>query len=959
MLFRFAPDSHQLVWTFHHILLDGRSFPPVLDEVFARHAALRAGRAVSFPARRPYRDFIDWLAGRDFHTAESFWRDRLAGFDEPTPLPLDRGVSSDPAPDPPRRAEQTLVVEADVLAALRRRAERHELTLNTFVQGAWAVLLSRYTGTGDVVFGVTRAGRRGTVEGSPEIIGNFINTVPLRVHVARQATLLSLLQQIRRVSLATRPHEHTPLARIRDWSDLPATRPLFDSLVFFENGRLQDRLAALGEEWSRRRIELRERNNFPLTIAACAGEELELRIIYETDRFDGDDMGRVLAHLRNLLVRMTDDLAVPPARIPLLSVAERDRMIREWNDNELDYPRDRCVHQLFENWAARTSDRTAVVVDGASLTYGGLNRRANRLAWRLRDLGVRPDELVAVCLDRSLEQLVAVLGVLKAGGAYLPMDPQYPHDRLAVMLEDSGAQILIGDEAAPSLPVRQRLDPVELTATAGGAADGREENPPSVTTPNHLVYVMYTSGSMGRPKGVMIEHRNVVGFLHAIGSRTRLDVPRVGTSLASYSFDTSVEEIFSCLCFGGTVHLVRPELSTNGAAFARYILEHGINTSYILPNYLTAVVEGLAAHRERSPLRCLMTGIAPVKQHVLQRFRELFPDMRIMNCYGPTEVTWGPCSFAFDEAEDPNRITPIGRPFPNYRIHIVDEHLQPVPVGVAGELVVGGVGIARGYLNQPAATAEKFVPDPFRPGSGERLYRTGDLARYRADGNIVFVGRRDNQVKVRGYRIELGEIETVLRRHPAVAQVVVHCWGEMAEEKQVVAYLVFEPGQSASPAEIRRFIRDRLPLYMVPAAFVPLAKIPVTINGKLDTAALPAPGAGRDDAVAPTAGPMNRVEERIAGIWRDVLGVKEVGRDDNFFDMGGDSLAAIRLHARLKSFGSRELSLVQLYRHSTIAAQARFFSADDPPAATGRDSVSERARRSQAAIARLRQNHKE
>jgi len=954
-LFCLAPADHRLVWTFHHILLDGRSFVPLLDEVFADYAALRAGRETDFPRRRPYREFIAWLDGVDGAAAERFWRERLAGVGESTPLPLDRGAPAEPVSGG-RLDRQTVILPPDVVAALRRQAARHDLTLNTLVQGAWAILVRRYTGATDVVFGVTRAGRRGTVPDSDDIIGNFINTVPLRATMADGGSVLDLLRQVREFAVATRPHEHTPLARIREWSGVPAGQPLFESLLFFENGQLESRLQARGGDWIRRRAELREQAGFPLSVAAYAEADLELNIIYDPDRFAAADMGRVLGHLQHLLGELTGDLSRSPARLPLLPMAEVRRMVRDWNDESLDYPRQCGIHELFEEWAAQAPERTAVVVDDRHLSYGELNRRANALAWRLRERGVVPDERVAIRLDRSPEQLVAILGVLKAGAAYLPLDPIYPPHRLRVMLEDARACILIGADVDHSLPVEHRL--VLSPAPAADEAGARADNPPSAAGPDHLAYVMYTSGSMGRPKGVMITHRNVVAFLHAIGRRTRLDVPRIGTSLASYSFDTSVEEIFSCLCFGGTVHLVRPEISTDGAAFARYILAHGINTAYILPNYLVAVAEGLAAHRDRSPLRCLLTGIAPLKQHVLQRFRDLFPDMHIMNCYGPTEVTWGPCSFVFHEAEDPHLVVPIGRPFAGYRMYIVDEHLQPVPVGVAGELLVGGVGVARGYLNRPEETAEKFIPDPFRPGTGGRVYCTGDLARFRADGNVVFVGRRDNQVKIRGYRIELGEIETVLRRHPAVAQAVVICREDPGREKEVVAYLVFEPGDAPAAAELRRTVREQLPLYMMPAAFVSLERIPVTLNGKLDRAALPAPGddAAEPESAPPADGPLSAAETRIARIWREVLGVTDIGREENFFDLGGDSLAAIRLHDRLKSLGGRELSLVQLYRCSTIAAQARFF--DQPAAAApARDeAIAARVRRRQAALDRWRRD---
>ena len=916
-LFRFNRKSYQLIWTVHHILLDGRSFVPLLEEVFRDYRTLREGNETEFKTRRPYRDFIDWLGNLDMEAARLFWKEKLAAFSEPTPLPLDQSEFQD-AGSEPDFSRQTLIVSREIIHAIRKLAERNDLTLNTFLQGAWAILLGRYSHRQDVLFGVTRAGRKSTVEGSLDIVGNFINTLPLRVRLDPDSSVLDLLKQIRQLSLETRPYEHTPATSIKEWSAIPSSRPLFESLLFFENQSLQTRLRALGGQWNERTVELREQTNFPITIAAYAEDVLELNLIYDNARFGHDDMQRVLNHLGNLLERMTHDLALSPARIPIMSKTETDRMVFGWNKRTVDYPRHRCVHELFEDWAERAPERAAVVFEGERINYGELNRRANRVAWRLRGLGVKPDQLVGIRLDRSLAQVVAVLGVLKAGAGYVPLDPQNPSSRLSFILNDSGARILICSEENEPLPVLHRvvLEEFEERAGAGG---GREENPPVVNSASDLAYVIYTSGSTGNPKGVMIEHRNVVGFLHAIGSLTRLSGPRIGTSVSSFSFDVSIDELFSCLCFGGTVHLIPPWCSTNGKLFVQYMAENGINTTYIMPFYVQDVAEELSRQGGFPSLKCLMTGIAPVKQRVLQRIRDTFPRIRIMNCYGPTEVTWGPCGYVFHQAIHPNRIAPIGKPFPNYRMYVLDDNLQPVPPGVTGELFVGGAGVARGYLNQPETTAESFIPDPFLDDPGERVYRTGDMVRFQADGNVVFVGRRDNQVKIRGYRIELGEIETVLVQHPAIARAVVICREDHGSEKQLAAYLVFERGASVEQAEIRAFIRKRLPLYMVPAAIIPLDKIPVTVNGKLDVEALPVQTQERTARTSQETRSRSTLEAWLTKIWKDVLDVDEVGCNDNFFDLGGDSLSLIQMRSIIETELGLKMNMALLFKAPTIA----------------------------------------
>jgi amino acid adenylation domain-containing protein len=441
----------------------------------------------------------------------------------------------------------------------------------------------------------------------------------------------------------------------------------------------------------------------------------------------------------------------------------------------------------------------------------------------------------------------------------------------------------------------------------------------NVSSPENLAYIMYTSGSTGRPKGVMVEHRNVVGFLYSYRTVVGVSERRIGTCVCTFSFDTSVEEIFSCLCFGGTVHLVKPETSIDAPVFARYLVDNGINTSYILPDFLEDLANALIPLRDRLVLKCLLTGLSPKKERSLQLWRELKPDLRIINAYGPTEVTYGATAYDFIRAEDPDGDVPIGVPFPNYRVYIVDRLFQPVPIGVAGELVIGGVGVVRGYLNLPGETADKFVSDPFSGRENARLYRTGDMARFRSDGTIEFLGRLDEQVKIRGYRIEPGEIRTILDDCAGIRQSAVMVREDQPGEKRIVAYLVPETAGNVSVTGLRRELQEKLPAYMIPAAFVTLAEIPHMPNGKVDYQVLPEPDSGRDDSEAAYETPRTDLEKQITAIWQEALGLDRVSIHDNFFDLGGHSLLAMRVISCIRDRLNVDVPLLFMFSSPTPA----------------------------------------
>lgn len=923
-VFRLGAARYRVVWTFHHILLDGRSITALVRELFALYEALRQGADPPLERPRPFREFIDWLRQRDFAASRPYWQALLGGFTAPTPLGIDRGVT-DRSSREPGFGSQEMRLPAALAGAMRAFVQDHGLTLNTLIQGAWAILLSRYSREQDVVFGATRACRQSTVEGSDSIVGLFINTVPVRARLSSTTELMPFLKELRWQSLAVRPHEHTPLVRIKEWSDLAPGRPLFETIVVYEKYHRDSVLRAQGGAWLRREFRMLQQTGYPLTLAVYDAEEPLVLLEYDRRRFEDGAISRMLGHFRTLLEDMVSGRTTRVAELRLLTEAEQRQLLWDWNNARREYPQ-LGVHELFERQAAQSLEVTAAVMEGRQITYGELDRRANQVAHQLLSLGVGPEVRVGICTQRSLDMLVGMLGILKAGGAYLPLDPASPAERLHFMLVDAQAQVLLVQE---KLAPKFRAAAVPVVALEAAGRGFPEQKPPAGAKPGNLAYVMYTSGSTGKPKGVEIEHRNVIALLHSFQPLVFEGERRIGTNVASFSFDTSVEEIFAPLCFGGTVHIVRPEHSTDARYFARYLVEQGINFSYIVPDMLERVAAELANLRDRLKLRCLVTGLAPKRQRLLQPFRDLSSSLRILNAYGPTEVTYGATAFEFKQASEPDREVPIGRPFANYQAYVVDPELQPVPIGVAGELLIGGAGVARGYLNRPELTAEKFIPDPFSGEPGALLYRSGDLTRYLPDGNLEFLGRLDTQVKIRGFRIEPGEIEAVLAQHPGVRQAVVTVRESPAGDRRLLAYVIAKEAQELSAASLRSFLRSQLPEYMVPAAFLFLESVPRLVSGKTDWKALPEPDwnvSVREEALV---APHDALQARLVRVWEKVLNVSPVGIRDDFFELGGDSLLAVSLFAEMeKTFGTN-VPLATLFEAPTVERLADLLRGED------------------------------
>jgi amino acid adenylation domain-containing protein/non-ribosomal peptide synthase protein (TIGR01720 family) len=921
VLLRIADEEWRLLWTFHHAILDGRSFLIVLEEVFERYDARRSGAVAERPAPRPYREFVEWHQGRDFARDETSWRERLRGFTTPTPRPanVDAGIATDGA----RQGEREVHLGASTTSALTSLAEAAGVTMTTLAQSAWALLLARHAGERDVVFGVTRAGRKSAIDGAERMVGLLINTLPLRVRVDGDASVMEWLRTVRAAWNDLRAVEHTPLAKVQGWSDVPRGTALFDTLVVVENYLLESSLRAKGGAWAERRIRLHEQTNYALTLAVYGGAELTLKLDYDRTRVTDATAERVLAQLACILEGMAADPQTRVEDLPWMTEAERELVIETFNRTTREYPRDETIARRFAAMVQCAPDAVAVVHKGHRLTYRELDARANQLARRLRRLGVGPDVLVGLCVERSLDMIVAVLGIVKAGGAYLTLDPEYPAERLAFMLADSGAPVVVTEDAlaghfvvdAHAAPTILRLDGErdEIAREDDGAIE-------EVGSAENLAYVIFTSGSTGTPKGVAATQRGVMRLV-CNPDYAELGADETLLSFAPLNFDASTLEIWGPLLNGGRL-VVFPERTASLEALAAVIAEEGVTTMWLTAALFHQMVDTqLDALR---PLRQLLAGGDVLSVPHVRRVRSVLPHVRLVNGYGPTENTTFTCCHTIGAPDTIGSSVPIGRPIANTTVYLLDERGQPVPIGVAGRLYTGGDGLARGYLNRPELTAERFVRNSFAAQPDARMYDTGDLARWRLDGTIEFLGRADQQLKVRGYRIEPGEIEAALLRDARVREAVVIGREDVPGDKRLVAYVVpsaglVDPGTLID--SLRADLRETLPPYMVPSAFVVLHELPLTSSGKVDRRRLPAPELDRDALSRPYVAPTSAAERALAEIWGAVLRLERVGVHDNFFELGGDSILSIQIAARARTQGL-PLSVSMLRHYPNIAELA-------------------------------------
>jgi amino acid adenylation domain-containing protein len=922
-LLRLGVEDHVLSLCLHHLISDGWSMGVLFRELSALYRAFSRGESSPLPELPiQYADYAiwhrQWLQERVLDSQLSYWKQQLGSTSQNLELPTDR---LRPAIQTYRGAKRFLTLPKDLYQALKALGQRERSTLYMVLLAAFQTLLYRYTGQEDIVVGSPIAGRnRPELEG---LIGLFLNMLVLRVDLSGNPTFRELLARVREVTLAAYEHQDVPFERLvaalqppRD----PSRSPLFQVMLEVSPAQVLE-----SEGLSVSKLDI-DRGTAQLDLSLQLDEGMEGvsgHFEYNTDLFDAATVDRLADHFHILLEGIARDPEQHIAELPLLSESERSQLLVEWNDTRVDYPQDSCLHDLFEAQVERTPEAVALVFEGEQLTYGQVNQRANQLAHHLQKLGVGPETLVGVYMERSLEMVLALYGILKAGGAYVPLDPDYPADRVAFMSEDTRVPVVLTQERLADGLAGHSAKVICLDSQWQILVQESTDNLASQVHPENLAYVIYTSGSTGKPKGVMNTHRGICNRLLWMQDRYQLSEEDRVLQKTPFSFDVSVWEFFWPLLVGARLVVAQPGGHRDSAYLVDLIAEQGITTLHFVPSMLQLFLEERGLERCISLRRVICSGEA-LPYDLQERFFERL-DAELHNLYGPTEAAVDVSHWQCQPEADPRRIVPIGQPVANTQLYILDPYGQPAPIGVPGELHIGGIQVARGYLNRPKLTTEKFVADPFSNDPDACLYRTGDLARYRPDGNIEFLGRLDFQVKVRGFRIELGEIEAVLNEHPAVREAVVLAREEMPGDRRLVAYVVSAASSTVQAGPLRDFLHSKLPDYMVPAVFVQLPSLPLLPNGKVDRRSLPAPTSERQSGETYQP-PRNELEKAIAGIWQELLQMDRVGVDDSFFELGGHSLLIVQAHRRLSRIIDRDLSITDMFRFPTIRALTQYLS---------------------------------
>ena len=919
-LLQISDDQHILILTTHHIVSDAWSMGILTKEIWTLYEAYASGRPVSLPELPvQYVDYAawqrEWLQGDVLESQLSYWKERLNELpvlDLPTDHPR-------PAKQSFRGARQPMTLSESLTAAVNELSRREGVTQFMTLLAAFQVLLYRYSGQEDIVVGAPIANRNRTE--TEELIGFFVNTLVLRADLSQKPTFKELLQRVRDVCLGAYAHQDLPFEKIvkelRPERDL-SRNPLFQVMFVLQNTpRPLPQPAGLSIE----RVDvLTTTSLFDLSLYVRErGGQLIGFFEYNTDLFESSTFERMVGHFETLLEGIVVDPGQPISMLPLITEAERHQLLVEWNDTAADYPKDFCIHELFEAQVERTPDAIAVQFEGKRLTYRELNSRANQLAHHLQSLGIGPEKLVGICVERSLEMIVGLLGILKTDGAYLPLDPAYPRERLGFMLNDAQISVLLTQKPLVRQLSRAYLSVVCLDDLTFFDQE-KKGNLARVTDADSAAYVIYTSGSTGTPKGVVGLHRGAINRFAWMWSAYPFGANEMGCVKTSLGFVDSVWEVFGPLLKGIPSTIIPEQVAQDPQLLIQTLADNQVTRIVLVPSLLKAILDVDPDLQDHVPELKLWTSSGEsLSTELAQRFHECLPNSKLLNLYGSSEVSADVTCYETHKTELSGSIS-IGRPIHNTQIYLLDSELQPVPIGVSGEICVGGAGLARGYLNRPGLTTERFIPNTFCDESGSWLYRTGDLARYLSNSNIECLGRVDNQVKIRGYRIEPAEVEIVLNKHWAVQEsVVVAHEGTSSAERHLVAYVVSTDQPTPSANQLRGFLRDQLPEFMVPSVFVFLETLPLMPNGKVDRGALPLPETARLELENVFVGPRTEAEQLVTQTWREVLKVEKVGIHDNFFELGGHSLTATQVIARLRDAFRTEVPLRFLFETPTVA----------------------------------------
>ncbi len=930
-LLRVSEEEHLLLLAMHHIVSDGWSLGVLIRELAALYEAFVAGKTPSLPELPiQYADFgvwqREWLSGEVLERQLAYWKEQLA--DNPVlEIPTDRSRPS------VLTGKGSFVIEIPsqaLTSALKELSRREGVSLYMTLLATFKVLLARYSGQDQIVVGTPIANRnRMDIE---NLIGFFVNTLVLRSNLSGNPPFNELLKHIREVTLGAFAHQDVPFEKLveelQPERDISRT-PLFQVMFSLQNAPMPP--LELGQVTMTLLPDDSMSSQYDLTIDVVEqAESMELLLEYSTELFERSTAKRILTHFTNLLESIIANPQQRLRELPMLSEAEREQILVDWNKTAFDRGHEQCIHQLFEEQVERTPDALSVIFDEQRITYGELNRRANQLAHYLEDSGVGPETRVGILLERSVEMPIALLAVLKAGGAYVAFDPSYPAERLRYMLEDSDVSLLLTKESLivgqPELSSRL----IFLDAEQRVIAEHDSRNLQSGAEPSNLAYLVYTSGSTGRPKGILIDHRSLVNASYAFINNHRMTDRDRLLQFASLSFDVAAEEFCSAWLSGACV-VMRPEAVMSHAEFVSLLQREKVTLVNLPASFWSEWLTAIADNELEIPdtLRRVIVGNEKTLEETLAKWQRLMGQkVEWCNAYGPSETTITASNYepsGTDRAGEEKRTVPIGRPSMNVEMYVLDPAQQPVPIGVTGELYIGGTGVGRGYHKQPALTAERFIPHPYSRSGSERLYRTGDMARYRADGNLEFLGRVDEQVKIRGFRIEVGEVEAVLAQYASVRESIVLAREDGRGGHRLVAYVVGNNG-GIKTEELRNYLKQRLLEYMVPSSFVMMEALPRTPNGKIDRRNLPDPGNAREAANELYIAPRPGIERVIATIWQEVLKVDKVGINDNFFGLGGHSLLLVHAQSKVTEALKVKVSMMEMFKYPTISALAEHLS---------------------------------
>ena len=965
-LYQHAFDDFILMITAHHLVVDLWSLAILISEL-NHFLTDENGNIEIEPLDFEFYDFVDWqnkmLAGPEGERLWEYWQEQLKGslpvLDLPTDFPR-------PAIQTHNGAVQSALFDEKLSRKLLTLGEKYGVTLYMLLLAAFNALLFRYTGQEDMIIGTPTTGR--SRQEFTNVIGYFVNSLPIKSHPTAEKRFIDYLNEIREVVVGALNHQDYPMSLLverlhpdRDPSVLPLFQVMFAfqrAHLLYDEGLSQFAVGMEGFQMNLADLPLesvvvdQKYTPFDLTLTmARTNQGLGASLSFNTDLFHPHTIDRFLKHFEVMLQGIVENPEQVISKLPMLTEAEFHQLVVEWNNTQDNNPLVQCIFKRFEEMAEKYPNSIAITFEDTDISYAELNNRANQLARYLRRLGVRKDKIVGIFMERSPEMIVSILGIMKAGGAYLPLDPIHPYERVAFMLQDAHVRLLMTQSSLMSCLPTLIAQPVFIDAHWGMIGQESQENPGYDIEINDLAYIIYTSGSTGKSKGVMIQHRGLANLVNSHITGFEVDSSSVVLQFASCGFDASVMEAFMALGSGGKLVLARREVLLSVPDLYQLLGKEKI-TTFVLPPSLLAMLPDENLPELRTPI----SGGESCSREIAERWSK---GRTFINAYGPTETTIAPTYYRIHNLSRLVNNVPIGKPIANNQIFILDKNLQPVPIGLPGEIHVGGIGLARGYLNRPELTEEKFIDNPFfdalikagQKWASPKLYKTGDLGKFQADGNIEYLGRIDFQVKVRGFRIELGEIEALIDQFPPVRHVVVIVREDEPGNKKIVAYVVPEIDQSVKIDELRRYLREKLPEYMIPSAFVLMEILPLNANGKVDRQALPSPSADRSESEVTYVSPVTDLERTIANIWQDVLNVNRVGLNDNFFDLGGHSLLMAKAHSRLQEALEREFSLIYLFRYPTVSTLAEFLT-DGSEEGQSLKETAERADRQKEAVRR-------